>query len=469
MKSNTIERGKSHFVAGKISFRSLMAQAISGGFLEIVTDIYWKGALAYFYMQNLGLNAAYEAVAWIIFSIWNTVDDLLAGTIEDRSTNRLGRRLPYMRVFGPAAGLMFCLSFFKLPFIHTQLGLALCFLISICALDVFIAFIEVSLYSIPYEETLEKSERGKVLVVEAIFAALSLVVSVGLIPAIQPDPGQDLFRFRLIMCILGISTGLGIFVSSYFIDSSYRTDKDAVFSISKLKFVFDCIKNKAFLVAEIFETASIVSYTIFIFGIYYYFDEVCTDPLPCYIFAFAGILFGLAVYFLTVKRWELKTLVVFTALSSGILILIGFFIGGTVIGGAVACFGCGIACVGELIYFWLMLGDCIDADEVKNGVRREGTYNGFNCVFEAISNAVQPLFLAIILSYGYIEHQKLGTQSLAAQHGIMVAWPIPTATFLLIAGVLIWKLYPLDGKKVEENKHILEERRKAKEDAKHGE
>lgn len=453
--------------ADKISFRSVMSQAISAGVLQTISDIYYNGVITYFYMQNLGLDAAYAAMTWIIFSIWDTIDNLIVGNIEDRSDSSLGRRLPYLRVCAPIAGIMFCLSFFKMPFVHSQFTLALSMFITLFILDLAVSFLETALFSIPYEESLSKKERGKVLVIQAIFSALSMIITVGLVPAILPDPGESLYTFRIVMCVIGIVAGVTMFCSSYFIDSSYHPDTEAISKEKKWKYIVDCLKNKAFIVSELFEVATMVAYGEFIFGIYYYFDEICTNQMICYIGAALGILTGFLSYFIMIDRFDLKKIVVINALSSGVVVLIGYFVGGTVYGGAIACFGCGVACVGELVYYWLLYGDVVDADEVKSGIRKEGTYNGLNNIFISISNLVQPLFIAIILAYGYVEHSKLGTQSLQAQHGIMVAWLIPTAVVLIVAGILIWIFYPLSEKRVEDNVKILKKRRTEKEESYH--
>jgi len=441
--------------------RSVMSQSFASGLLSTITDVYWNGALTYFYLQNFGLNIRYEAIVWIIFSVWSTFDNLFAGVLEDRSANRLGRRLPYLRIFGPLLGLFFCLAYFKPPFIQSQFMLALYFLMSLFLLDTCVAFLETALFAIPYEETLSDKGRARVFVWQAFFMLLSILVSVALIPSIQPDPGADLARFRLIIGALGTIAGLGIYASTFLIDSSYRGDVKKGRAVPKLQYCLECLKNRAFLVSEIFKASCVVAYTIFIFGLYYYFDEICVNPVPCYVGAFAGIGIGFLIYFFG-SRFQTQSLVVFSCFLGGGLILTGFLVGGRIWGAAIAFIGCGSMYVAEVIYSGLMLGDSIDADEVKSGIRREGTYNGFNCIFSTISNAAQPLFLAIILAYGYVEHQAYGTQTLSAQHGIMVGWLVPPAVIVLLAGLLVWLLYPLKKETIDANRRILDEQKKSR-------
>ncbi|MGI6270066.1 MAG: MFS transporter [Candidatus Howiella sp.] len=211
---------------------SILSQSIAGGFLTTVTDIYWNGALTCFYIKNMGLSIKSAGIVMVIFVLFNAFDNLIAGSIADRSDNKLGRRIPYIRACGPLMGLFFCLSFFKPSFITSQFFIAAGFLMFLCLIDFCVAFLEVSLYSIPYEETLEKTVRGKVFIWQAVFMLISIGVSVVLIPEIQPDSTEDSGVYRMIMGIIGIVSGLGIFVCSYFIDSTYRPDQDSLMDYS---------------------------------------------------------------------------------------------------------------------------------------------------------------------------------------------------------------------------------------------
>ena len=200
--------------------KSILWLAASSGIISMVADIYWGGALSYYYMRNLGLDIKYHVVVWIAFSIWNAIDDLIAGSIADRSHHKLGRRIPYIRVFAPLMGLFFCLAFMDIPFIHTQLGLAISLFLIISVLDFCMAFLEVCIYTIPYEETLSEKERARTFVVQTVFAFLSLTVSVMLIPAIQPDVGEDTTLFRYVLYGIGLVSAALVFAATFFIDST---------------------------------------------------------------------------------------------------------------------------------------------------------------------------------------------------------------------------------------------------------
>lgn len=441
--------------------RSIIAQSIACGFLCTATDIYWNGALTYYYIKNMGLSIKNASIVMVLFAIFNAFDNLIAGSISDRCQSKLGRRLPFIRVCGPLLGLLFCLAHFPFALSHSQFFISVSYLLILCLLDSSVAFLEVCLYSLPYEETIDTAERGKVFICQAIFMFSSILISLVLIPEIQVDSTEDASSYRMIMWIVGLVCGIGIFICSFFIDSTYKNTSQESNGISMLKYIIECFKNKAFLISEIYSVASTMVYTIFVFGMYYYFDEVCTNQIPCYISAFLGVGIGLFVYFKWIKTKSVRFLAVTSSLTTTLFLLIGFLIGGNV-GGAFACFGCGVQYVGHMMYSSLMFGESVDQDEVNTGLRREGTYNGIDCILSSITNSAQSLFLAICLAFGYQEGIATGTQTLQAQHGIMVAWLIPCIVSMIIASIAM-KFYPLNEAKVKKNQQILIARRKAME------
>ncbi len=55
------------------------------------------GALTYYFVNLRGLSTYYTGIVWLLFGIWNAVNDPLFGYISDRTKSNLGRRIPYIR------------------------------------------------------------------------------------------------------------------------------------------------------------------------------------------------------------------------------------------------------------------------------------------------------------------------------------------------------------------------------------
>ena len=53
--------------------KSILWLAASSGIISMIADIYWGGALSYYYMRNLGLDIKYHIVVWIAFQMENAI------------------------------------------------------------------------------------------------------------------------------------------------------------------------------------------------------------------------------------------------------------------------------------------------------------------------------------------------------------------------------------------------------------
>jgi GPH family glycoside/pentoside/hexuronide:cation symporter len=73
------------------------------------------GPITYYYNITLGLNGYLVGLAWIIFIIWNSLNDPLFGFLEDRTkSKKYGRRIPYIRFGAPVYSILFLFCWFPL-------------------------------------------------------------------------------------------------------------------------------------------------------------------------------------------------------------------------------------------------------------------------------------------------------------------------------------------------------------------
>lgn len=113
---------------------------------------------------------------------------------------------------------------------------------------------------------------------------------------------------------------------------------------------------------------------------------------------------------------------------------------------------------------WAYIGDVIDDQEVKTGVRTDGTvYSTYSFVRKIGQAAAAGLGGFLLTAIGYVESTagQAVVQSEAVKSGIYSCMTLLPAVLYALAFVCMVFLYPLGKKKVEENARILAERRAA--------
>ena len=154
---------------------------------------------------------------WLLFGIWNAVNDPLFGYISDRTRSKLGRRMPYIRYGAPLYAIAFIFCWLPLPGTqNNQAVLFLQLLIGLFVFDTFYTAIASAVYVMPYEMALSNKARGSILVWKVIFTAIPTAVPLVLIPLIQPGPGEDATRYILALTVMSVIVSALIFASTFF-------------------------------------------------------------------------------------------------------------------------------------------------------------------------------------------------------------------------------------------------------------
>jgi GPH family glycoside/pentoside/hexuronide:cation symporter len=417
-----------------LSFADCMCSTLSG----LITG----GGLTYYYTRWMGLSAARAATVWLIFGIWNAVNDPLFGYISDRTKSKLGRRVPYIRYGAPVYALIFILSWISFPG-ASQAAMFWQMLATLFLFDTLYTAIATALYVMPYEMTVNNRERGSIFVWKIVFSVFSLAAPLVLLPLIQPDPGEDATMFRLIMAGIGAFAGVVIFVSTFFYheqDFARQQEQPPFF-----KAIADCFKNSSFLIFEVLSFTIIYVQTSLMQGVLYYFPEFHASMPVCYGAMAVGAILGVAGYSRLQHTIGVKKCLLIMHGSFGLSCLMMVLFGGVPAVAAAGFFVTGVGFAGGMFMIPIMNGDVIDRDETVTGLRREGMYAGVNSFITkpAISLA-QAAFLAVLTRFGYDQTAASGTQSATAAKGILCAWMlIPGILLLVCFGVLF--LYRLDG------------------------
>jgi GPH family glycoside/pentoside/hexuronide:cation symporter len=447
----------------RIPVKSRIWISVADSATAILQSLVAASALTYYFVKLRGLETGLAGIGWLLFGIWNAVNDPLLGYISDRTRSKIGRRLPYIRYGAPIFALAFILFWIYIP--GSDGNQTLMFIQMLGALfiyDTLYTSIATNIYIMPYEMAVSNKARSTIYIWKIIFMVFTLVVPMAL-ERFKPDVGDaaGITSFRWLMVGFGIGMAALVYISTFFYrEKHFAQEQEQPPFFTSIK---ECFTNRSFVVFETISFTIIFAQTALMQGIWLYFDEIKVSGLPLYIALAAGIIGGVVLWINRREKWGIKTSTRIMALvfATGCLTLL---LGGhSVIPAAFGflCFGFGFA--GGMYLIPLMNGDVVDYDEYKTGLRREGMYAGINSLITkpAISIA-QWALLTIVAAYGFDQTLAKGTQTPLAQTGVLVGWVAPTGVLLLIC-FFVLALYPLAGEKWEEIKKMLSARHREKE------
>lgn len=402
------------------------------------------GTLTYYFTRWRGMDPQLASWVWLLFGIWNAVNDPLFGYISDRTKSGLGRRIPYIRYGAPIYLIGFILFWIVLPgTAGNQWIMFAQMLLALFLFDSLYTAIATSIYVMPYEMAISNKARSSIYLWKIIFAVFPLAVPLVVVPMIQPGPGDDATVFQMAMFGTGIAMTAIIYFSTFFYREKHLQQADEQFAF--LKSLKECFKNRSFLLFETISFTVIYVQTGLMMGVLYYFDEISVPAIPIYVALLVGIVTGVVVFNRQRDSWGVKFSTRLMSLIFGLGALGLVFFGRNVIGASISFFCFGIGFAGGFYLIPLMNGDVVDQDEHVTGLRREGMYAGINSfVSKPAISLAQMAFLWIIGLYGYDQTLAKGAQSAQAETGILLAWALIPAILLLLCYVAL-KWYPLDG------------------------
>ncbi len=413
--------------------------------VAILQSLVAAGALTYYFVNIRGLSLEYTGIVWLMFGIWNAVNDPLFGYISDRTKSALGRRIPYIRFGTPIFIIAFILFWLDIPGVESQLGLFLQMLLVLFVYDTLYTAIATSLYIMPYEVAISNKARSSIFVWKIIFMVFTIVVPVAIEGTIKPEVGDlaGISFFRWFMVLFAVAMGVIIFASTFFYKEKHYTQEAEQFGF--VRAFIACFTNRSFVVFEVLSFTIIFVQTALMQGLWYYFDEIDVSRTPLYVALAAGIIGGVFLWINRREPWGVKLSTRLFSLIFAIGCFITVFLGQNTIAATLAFFLFGIGFAGGMYLIPLMNGDVVDMDEHRTSLRREGMYAGINSFITkpAISIA-QWVMLSIMAAWGYDQGLGKGLQSASAETGILLGWVLVPGILLFISFLALhW--YPLDG------------------------
>jgi len=409
------------------------------------------GNITFFYHEKLAMDSELLGIAWLIFGIWNTINDPIASHLIDNTRTKIGRRIPYIRFGSLFYALAFIFCWFPIAKPGNQIGLFWNFLVVLFLLDTMFTIVGCCFYSLPNEIAFSGKERASLGLYGAVVNFINIII--GLVLPIILFTGVEGVHpyFGAIMITMGVICGIILFITSFGIkENLFAQMQPKEGFIEGIKTTF---KNKPFWIMMVSAFLTTLIFPIFSSGILFYIDYVIEGQnlIPFIITFGLGIIIGLYTSQKMIKIWYSRrsAMINLSIIAFGFILL--FFIGHNAYIATIPFLLLGIGFSGIMVALIVLTGDAIDNDEIITGKRREAIYGGINAIITkpAISIA-NWLFLISLKGFGFVS--PIIEDGVAIKQdqidrglmGIMFTFCLIPAIGLILSAISL-KWFPLDG------------------------
>ena len=419
-----------------------------------------------FYFAVVGLRIELISLGFVIWSIWNSLNDTFIGYLSDRTHTRFGRRIPWiMFSLIPIALILFLLYTPPVALgLTSEISNFVYFLVIIILFELFFTMYDINFTSLYPEIFITVEERTKGNNMRQLFAIIGLIAAFvlpGLFITDYSDP-QYLGEYQFFSIIVGIIILVaGVIFLKFSPKEKAEFKEDYMKAPSFINTIKTCVKSKSFIRYIPAEICNWFVYGMLPTIVPLYGKFVLNIENTLILSLLLGFTFISAAIFMTIlwkpvvqrmgprKAWLIS-------MSVWILTLLPLMFISDMISGIIVFFLIGIGLSGSLYIIDIVIADIVDEDEVNTGIRREGGYYGVNIFFQRLATIfvfliIGPVFL--VSNWQVFDPSNITAEIIFGLRSLMFIYP---AIALIIAIIAIY-FYPLDGKKL---KQVKEEREK---------
>ncbi len=442
--------------------------------LGITISGWMGGALAifvfYYYEVEVGLPVVYLGFAFIIFAIWNMINDPLLGYLTDRPfrwTRKYGMRFPWI-IIGGVPSIIFWFLLFLSPDADPGNPWPVFFYLVIitCLFDLFYSLYTTHLnasYTVHFRTDAERRRASAINSILPQFLGLLLNLIVPIMYVYGDRSTVILAEFIIIsiLCIFLIILIPGIRESEElkerFLRGYEETGRQSFFKTMRLAF-----QQRNFvallLVVMLFSTAWVLHLASHI----YYTKDILRMPLTIALYTYTASFLGFALFipfwanvakkYGHEKTMKLGALLVSLALTSGLWIttlwetILVQFVGGIAFGGFVIMIGPSTA-------------DVNDEFTITTGRHQEGTLAGIRTFFFRFSLIFQALIITVVHILTGYNPDPHAVQTPLAQWGIRIHLALIPSLLTLVGFFILYRFYDLKEEKKQSIKKKLKEMR----------
>jgi GPH family glycoside/pentoside/hexuronide:cation symporter len=422
----------------------------------------------FFYETEIKLNVWLIGIGFIIFAIYNAINDPVIGYLTDRPfkfTQKWGRRFPFILI-GGIPWILCYIFLYTPPNQDPAQGAWLIFLwliFATCLYDTFQSIYMVNFYALFPDKFRSVEERRTAAGLGIMISVFGIVLG-AIVPPLFIIFGNvnSYFIQAIVVIIIGlIALSLAIpgvrddqvYVNLYLAKAEEQAERESFFETMKTQ-----VKQKnfiAYFIAFVFYQSMT---TCMIASIPYLVRYIFKMEAGAISLVMVGFLVGSLISF---PIWIVigqkindnrKTIIfagaVMTLVTAPLIFITDYYL----FVFAILIWGFGLG------GFWILLdpvlGDVIDEQVIRTGKRSEGITYGVRAFFGRFSLVAQALTFAIVHTLtGFNENVE--NQSALALWGIQMHLALIPMIFILISTLTFWKLYDLNAEKVKINKEKL--------------
>ncbi len=439
--TETVDYGENE----KIPLKVNMIYGLGNLGTTLFTGIF-DGAIVKYYTDKVFLQPIYIGIAFLIFAIWNALNDPIFGHMSDKTRTKIGRRIPYLRVISFVFGISFVIVWF--PPIGTQIEIFIYLLITIFIFDTCFTIYGLCYIALMPEMSLDPNERTKLSLYMTVFGMIGVIITF-LIPFMFLTQIGGKEEFQFICIIISIVGTILIILAAFTLKERVGFyDKEKSFGlIENTKY---CLKNKAFITFVLYNFGLTLIFSNLVTSILYYTQYVLNLKGEAVFIPLLIVIGGFfTTYFLTPKLDE-KYGIRKSLLITGILGIFGFLL---LLIPDLILSSIAISIIAASIAVYAILGnpmiaDICDDDEIKTGSRREGSFFGINALVTKPAISLGVFIITLMLNYSEYFPQLTEYFQYPQSVGVKIAIQITMGLiFAVVFGLSLISLYfyPIHG------------------------
>ena len=424
----------------------------------------------FFYETEVKLGLVYLFIGYIIYAVYNALNDPIIGILTDHPRKfwtRYGKRFPYI-VIGIFPFVLSWALIFSPPDIDPVSGAIIImawFIFSACLYDTFYSLVATSSAALYPDKFRLDNDRRKYAALRQFFGIIGLILGALIPPMFIVYSVKSSYQAASLIIII-----IGLIVSLFFIpgnkEDKWLKDQYAIAVISKeendsfIQSFKRVMKQKNYRYIFIVYLVSDLAGACLMASLNYVLRYVLQKPaetlLLLMIFFIIGSIGSIPIWLKLSQKLENNRMLTLIACGFNVIVLGSVTFLPTLESMMIGAIFLGFGMAGFKVGITPCVADSLDEALVTHGKHMEGSFSGILVFFLRLALIFQALiFLVVHVLTGFNPHSE--TQTPLAIIGIRLHFGLIPAILFLIGILIFYKLYDLTPEKTKEIKLKIKE------------